>query len=134
MFILIYKFIKDIQITSFIFNSIALNPGSASADDYLPLDNNKVEFKAGDVEAFVEFKAKPDNVIEQDESFTAVITADNAADLTVAAGKETCTLTIKDQSALISFENPSYSASENDGSVTVKIIRKGNKNGKNVCK
>jgi len=62
-----------------------------------------------------------------------VITADNAADLTVVAGKGTCTLTIKDQSALVMFEKPSYSVSENDGSVEVTVIRNGNKNGKNVC-
>jgi len=59
---------------------------------------------------------------------------DNAADLTVVAGKETCTVTIKDQSAHVSFENPTYSASENDGSVVVKVIRKGNLNGMNTCK
>jgi len=86
------------------------------------------------VEAFVEFKAKPDSVMEPDEIFTAVITADNAADLYVAADKGTCTLTIKDQSALVKFEKPSYSFSENDGNVQVTVIRNGNKNGKNVCK
>lgn len=73
-------------------------------------------------------------MIEQDESFTAVITADSAADLTVVDGRGTCTLTIKDQSAHISFEKPLYSVSENDGSVTVVVKRNGNKNGKNVCK
>ena len=55
-------------------------------------------FAKDQTEASVTFQAKSDNVIEPDETFTAVITPDNLADLVVADGKGTCTLTINDQS------------------------------------
>ncbi|KAK3740919.1 hypothetical protein QZH41_006085 [Actinostola sp. cb2023] len=104
--------------------------GSAVQDDYVPLDLS-FTFLKGETSKSVTFTAKSDNVIEAAESFTATITADNAADLIV--NEAICTVNIKDKSAEITFTPNNYVVSENDQSVKVTVTRKGNNGGKNTC-
>jgi len=77
------------------FPRVKTQDGSAVQDDYVPLDLS-FTFLKGKTSKSVTFTAKSDNVIEAAESFTATITADNAADLIV--NEAICTVNIKDKS------------------------------------
>lgn len=95
---MIILFSTCITFLLFLYTSrVKTSHGTAGQDDYYPQDIS-LTFKMGEATQEVTFKAKSDNVMDPEETFKAIITADDPADLVVVKDKSVCTISIKDRS------------------------------------
>jgi hypothetical protein len=102
--------------------------GSATGGSDFPLSPINVRFRRGRTVARVQVPITDDSIVENTETFTAVLTTSESN----VEIRGSFTINIRDNDALILFSPATYNVDEDDGSVTLRLLRRGDLSNESV--